>query len=82
LPRKKKLSLKQAAERLTAITERYLRTLPEEEREFGVATFERSVAALQREKHRREYDLGELLKGVCRRNMHREVDFGGPPCKS
>jgi antitoxin MazE len=31
---------------------------------------------------RKEYDLGELLKGVSRRNLHREVDFGGPPRKS
>jgi antitoxin MazE len=28
--------------------------------------------------HRKEYDLGELLKRVSRRNVHREVDFGGP----
>lgn len=28
--------------------------------------------------HRKEYELAELLKGVSRRNVHREVDFGGP----
>lgn len=28
--------------------------------------------------HRREYDLGELLKGVSRRNRHQQIDFGRP----
>jgi len=26
---------------------------------------------------RNEYDLAELLKGITRRNLHEEVDFGG-----
>ncbi len=28
--------------------------------------------------HRKEYDLAELVKGISRRNLHDEVDFGGP----
>ena len=28
--------------------------------------------------HRREYDLGELVRSISRRNLHDEVDFGGP----
>ncbi|HTU32667.1 MAG TPA: AbrB/MazE/SpoVT family DNA-binding domain-containing protein [Candidatus Acidoferrum sp.] len=28
--------------------------------------------------HRKEYDLAELLKGISRRNLHDETDFGGP----
>lgn len=28
--------------------------------------------------HRREYDLAELLKGISRRNLHAETDFGAP----
>ena len=27
---------------------------------------------------RKEYDLTELVKGISRRNLHKEVDFGGP----
>ncbi|HKT48100.1 MAG TPA: AbrB/MazE/SpoVT family DNA-binding domain-containing protein [Candidatus Acidoferrales bacterium] len=27
---------------------------------------------------RKEYDLAELLKGISRRNLHDETDFGGP----
>jgi antitoxin MazE len=27
---------------------------------------------------RREYDLGELVKGITRENLHDEVDFGKP----
>jgi antitoxin MazE len=27
---------------------------------------------------RKEYDLAELLKGITRRNLHREIDFGKP----
>lgn len=27
---------------------------------------------------RKEYDLAELLKGISRRNLHGETDFGGP----
>jgi len=27
---------------------------------------------------RKEYDLAELLKGISRRNLHAETDFGGP----
>jgi len=26
---------------------------------------------------RKEYDLVELVKGITRRNLHEEVDFGG-----
>lgn len=28
--------------------------------------------------HRREYKLDELLKGISRRNLHGEPDFGSP----
>ncbi|MGH9735307.1 MAG: AbrB/MazE/SpoVT family DNA-binding domain-containing protein [Candidatus Acidiferrales bacterium] len=28
--------------------------------------------------HRKEYDLAELLKGISRRNLDGEIDFGGP----
>lgn len=38
---KKKLSLKKAAEELTAIAEKHLATLPEEEQEARVAAFAR-----------------------------------------
>lgn len=27
---------------------------------------------------RKEYHLAELLKGISRRNLHGETDFGGP----
>jgi len=27
---------------------------------------------------RKEYDLAELLKGINRKNLHDEIDFGGP----
>ena len=27
---------------------------------------------------RKEYDLAELLKGISRRNLHAETDFGRP----
>jgi antitoxin MazE len=27
---------------------------------------------------RREYDLGELVKGITRENVHNEADFGKP----
>jgi len=27
---------------------------------------------------RKEYDLAELVKGINRKNLHNEVDFGGP----
>jgi antitoxin MazE len=27
---------------------------------------------------RKEYDLAELVKGISRRNVHEEADFGGP----
>jgi len=27
---------------------------------------------------RKEYDLAELLKGISSRNLHDEIDFGGP----
>jgi len=27
---------------------------------------------------RREYDLGELVKGITRENLHDETDFGKP----
>jgi len=27
---------------------------------------------------RKEYNLAELLKGITRRNLHREIDFGKP----
>ncbi|HLV96344.1 MAG TPA: AbrB/MazE/SpoVT family DNA-binding domain-containing protein [Candidatus Acidoferrales bacterium] len=27
---------------------------------------------------RKDYDLTELLKGISRRNLHGETDFGGP----
>jgi antitoxin MazE len=27
--------------------------------------------------HRKEYNLSELLKGISRRNLHDEADFGG-----
>lgn len=27
---------------------------------------------------RKRYDLGDLLKGITRRNLHEEVDFGRP----
>lgn len=27
---------------------------------------------------RKEFDLAELLKGISRRNLHDEADFGGP----
>ena len=30
------------------------------------------------EPQRREYDLGELLKGITRENLHDEADFGKP----
>lgn len=30
---------------------------------------------------RREYDLAELLKGITRKNLHEEVDFGRPEGK-
>ena len=30
---------------------------------------------------RREYDLAELLKGINRKNLHSEVDFGRPAGK-
>lgn len=39
--KKKKLSLKEAAEKLTANAERHLETLPEEERDARVAAFAR-----------------------------------------
>jgi antitoxin MazE len=26
----------------------------------------------------KEYDLGELLKNISRKNLHDEADFGGP----
>jgi antitoxin MazE len=26
----------------------------------------------------KEYDLAELVKGITRRNLHEEVDLGGP----
>ena len=26
----------------------------------------------------REYDLAQLLKGITRRNLHKEIDFKGP----
>jgi antitoxin MazE len=26
----------------------------------------------------REYDLAELVKGITRRNVHEEIEFGGP----
>jgi len=51
MPKKRKtLSVKQAAERLTAIAEKHLGALPAEEQELRVANFERSVLTLQREK--------------------------------
>jgi antitoxin MazE len=28
--------------------------------------------------HRKEYDLTELMKGITRKNLHDEVDFGKP----
>lgn len=28
--------------------------------------------------HRKEYDLADLLKGISRRNLHGETDFGDP----
>jgi antitoxin MazE len=27
---------------------------------------------------RTEYELGELLKGITRQNLHEETNFGGP----
>jgi len=30
---------------------------------------------------RKEYDLAELVKGITRRNLHEEVDFGAMPTK-
>lgn len=30
---------------------------------------------------RKEYDLAELVKGITRENLHREIDFGGPAGK-
>lgn len=48
--KRKKLTLKQATERLTAITEEHLRGLPEEEQDMRVEMFARSVATLRREK--------------------------------
>jgi antitoxin MazE len=26
----------------------------------------------------KEYDLAQLLKGITRKNLHQEIDFGGP----
>lgn len=48
--KKRKISLQEAAERLTAITESHLKTLPEEEQELRVAMFERSALTLQRDR--------------------------------
>lgn len=48
--KRKKITIKQAAERLTAITEEHLRGLPEEEQDLRVEMFARSVATLKREK--------------------------------
>jgi len=48
--RRKKLSLKRAAEELTAITEKHLSGLPEEEQDLRVEMFARSVATFAREK--------------------------------
>jgi len=48
MPKKRnKVRLKQAVERLTAITEKHLSTLPEDEQELRVANFERSVLTLR-----------------------------------
>jgi hypothetical protein len=44
----KKLSLKQAAGKLTAIAEAHLAHLPEEEQDLRVAIFSRSVAKMSR----------------------------------
>ncbi|MGC2422075.1 MAG: AbrB/MazE/SpoVT family DNA-binding domain-containing protein [Candidatus Acidiferrales bacterium] len=30
---------------------------------------------------RKEYSLAELVKGISRRNRHREIDFGAPAGK-
>jgi hypothetical protein len=53
MPKKpKKLTLKQAAERLTAIVEDHIKDLPEEEQDLRVAMFSRSVTNANRhDKH-------------------------------
>jgi hypothetical protein len=48
--KKKTLTIKQAAEQLTAITEEHLSSLPEEEQDLRVEMFARAVATLKREK--------------------------------
>ena len=48
--KRKKITIKQAAARLTAITEEHLRSLPEEEQDLRVEMFARSVATFGREK--------------------------------
>lgn len=47
--KKKALTIKQAAEQLTAITEKHLSSLPEEEQDLRVEAFARAVATLNRE---------------------------------
>ena len=42
--RKKKLALEQTARKLAALAEKHLESIPEEEREFRVAAFERTIS--------------------------------------